>query len=69
MHESEETARPYNWFSAVMEYENGQLSENETIELFQYLVDTGLAWQLQGAYGRAAMSMIEAGLVESNFNP
>lgn len=41
----------------------GELDEEETIELFQNLVDTGLAWQLQGRIGRQAMAMIEDGTI------
>jgi len=32
------------------------------IEAWQYLIDTGLCWRLQGWFGRAAMEMIEEGL-------
>ncbi len=44
-------------------YEEGKLDEQETIKLFQELVDTGLAWKLQGQYGRVAQMLIEAELV------
>lgn len=47
----------------IMDYENGELSEDEVVELFQELVDTGLAWKLQGSYGRTAKALIDAGLV------
>lgn len=49
--------------SSIIAYEEGELDENETIELFQGLVDSGLAWQLQGHYGRTAVALIEAGYV------
>ena len=47
----------------IVRYEHGELDEEETVELFQGLVDSGLAWSLQGHYGRTAMALIEAGLV------
>jgi hypothetical protein len=47
----------------IIAYEMGELDDDETIQLFQTLVDTGMAWQLQGSYGRTAARMIEAGLV------
>ena len=52
-----------DFIGTVMAYEDGELNEEETIELFQHLVDTGIAWELQGAYGRTAMALIEAGKV------
>ena len=36
-------------------------SEEQLLEAWQYLIDTGLAWKLQGWYGRQAKSLIEAG--------
>lgn len=48
---------------AIMAYEDGQLDQAQTVELFQKLVDSGLAWQLQGSYGRTAVALINAGLV------
>lgn len=38
-------------------------SEEEIIEAWQHLVDTGLAWQLQGWFGRQAQNMIDNGIL------
>jgi len=46
----------------IIAYENGELSEEETVALFQNLIDSGMAWSLQGSYGRTARMLIEAGL-------
>ena len=46
----------------IMAFESGELDEQQTIEFFQDLIDSGLVWQLQGSYGRTARSLIEAGL-------
>lgn len=49
----------------IIDYENGELTHEQTVELFQHLVDSGLAWQLQGHYGRRAIELIENGEVYS----
>ena len=36
-------------------------SEEQVIEAWQHLIDTGMAWQLQGWFGRTASQLIEAG--------
>lgn len=51
-----------NYLDRLIAYERGQLNEEETIELFQALIDNGMAWKLQGFYGRTAMELIYAGL-------
>jgi len=55
---------PFDLTNKIIAFESGELDEDGVIELFQYLVDTGMAWQLQGSYGREAMRMIDAGLVQ-----
>jgi len=45
----------------IMQYENDELNDEETIELFQELINTGLVWQLQGHYGRFAVELLEEG--------
>ncbi len=49
--------------SQMMAWEDGTLSHAETVTLFQALVDNGMAWSLQGMYGREAMRLIRAGEV------
>lgn len=49
--------------AGIIAFEQGTLTDDETDELFQYLVDSGLAWALQGFYGRTAVALIEAGRV------
>lgn len=45
----------------IIRFENGELNKEEVIDLFQNLIDTGMAWRLQGSYGRTAHALIEAG--------
>jgi len=47
----------------IMAWEEGSLSDDDTVSLFQELVNNGMAWSLQGMYGREAMALIRAGLV------
>ena len=39
-------------------------SEEQVIEAWQYLIDTGHAWSLQGWFGRTAMGLIESGICQ-----
>jgi hypothetical protein len=51
-----------NMVDKIIRYETGEMSEDETIQFFQELIDSGLAWSLQGHYGRVASTLIEEGL-------
>jgi len=37
-------------------------TEAKQVEAWQHLIDTGLAWTLQGWFGRAAQSLIKQGV-------
>lgn len=53
-------------FTATMIAEGlEEASEERTIEAWQLLHDTGLAYQLQGWYGRQAKALIEAGIINA----
>ena len=51
--------------SSILDYEMGILEDTEVVELFQELVNTGLAWTLQGSYGRTARDLIEQGVINA----
>jgi hypothetical protein len=48
----------------IMRWEEEDMPIGEEAAGFQHLVDSGLAWSLQGAYGRRAVQLIRAGLVK-----
>ena len=46
----------------IIAYENGDMQEEEMIQFFLGLIDSGAAWTLQGHYGRMARNLIEDGV-------
>lgn len=42
-----------------------EASEERQIEAWQFLHDSGLAYQLQGWFGRQAKALIEAGIINA----
>ena len=47
----------------VLKYEAGQLTdEADLVEMFQYLISTGLAWKMPNHYGRLASEFLRAGV-------
>lgn len=45
----------------MIDWENGDMSEENEIEFFQKLLDTGMAWTLQGMYGRRTVELLNEG--------
>jgi hypothetical protein len=43
-----------------------EADDEETLDAYQYLVDTGIIWKLQGSFGRVAQHLIDAGLIKCN---
>ena len=44
----------------IIELEEG--SEQDHIAAWQYLIDTGAVWRMQGIYGRTAAMLIDEGI-------
>lgn len=38
-------------------------TDEQVLQAWQYLVDTGLAWSLQGWFGRTARQLIDEGFI------
>lgn len=53
------TVTKSNLIDYIIEYESGELSQWQVLELFAYLIKSSLAWSLQGFYGRQASALID----------
>ena len=47
----------------ILDYEMGDLDEDNTVAMFQRIVDAGMHRTLQGTYGRTAAALASAGLI------
>lgn len=52
-----------NYIDYIIAYEAGELPEQATLDLFQFIVDRGTAWPLQGHYARTADMLLNEGLI------
>lgn len=52
-----------NMTDRIIAFESGELDDEQIINLFQDLIDTHTIGHLQGIYQRAAVRLLEAGLV------
>jgi hypothetical protein len=48
----------------IISYESGVMPDDEVLEFYQELVDTGMAFTLQGSYGRNAAFLISTGQIK-----
>jgi hypothetical protein len=51
--------KKFNEVDYIISYEQGELSDKNTLILFSHLIKSGRAWHLQGHYGRTAWALIE----------
>jgi hypothetical protein len=47
----------------MIAFEQGELENDQVLELFSTLIKNGQAWTLQGFYGRTAHALIQAGRI------
>ena len=50
----------------IMEFEGGEITEENALKLFSHLIKTGLCWKLQGFYGRTAQNLIDNKVIDKN---
>jgi hypothetical protein len=53
---------PYDASACVEGFDGIEHDEDTIISAWQYLIDTGLVWSLQGWYGRTATALIDNGV-------
>jgi hypothetical protein len=51
--------------SKIIQYETEGLNDTEMLNLFAELIKSGMAWTLQGSYGRTARALIDSGYISS----
>tara|TARA_R100000234_G_scaffold76875_1_gene47841 strand:- start:316 stop:513 length:198 start_codon:yes stop_codon:yes gene_type:complete len=50
--------------TSITAFEQGELTNEETYALFQFLLDSGMIHSLQGSYQRMAEELLLAGKIE-----
>lgn len=51
-------------FDNILRWEQNELTQPETIEMFQRLLDTGAIWQLPDSYQDNAATLLYMGLIK-----
>ena len=57
-----------DFIDKIIAYESGELTDQQLVYFFAELVQSGLAWTLQGHYGRTASALIDAGYIDREGN-
>jgi hypothetical protein len=57
-----------NLTDKIIAYECGDIDEAGVLQLFSELISSGMAWKLQGSYGRTASALIDAGYIDTHGN-
>lgn len=52
----------------IIDFENGEMDEQQIIEMFASGIKSGMVWQLQGSYGRMAQSLIDKKIIDNEGN-
>ncbi|MFF3793754.1 hypothetical protein ACFYXW_27510 [Streptomyces sp. NPDC001981] len=47
----------------IMSFEADELEIDDILDLFATLIRSGMAWTLQGSYGRTAQDLIDQGII------
>lgn len=55
----------YTACSIVEGFDGEEHTEEEIIDAWQFLINTGICWQLQGWYGRTAKCLIDRGICQA----
>ena len=48
----------------IVAFEQGELEDGEVYALFQFLLDSGMIYSLQGSFQRMAEDLLVAGMIE-----
>ena len=54
----------YDACAIIEGFDGEDHTEDDIIEAFQFLIDDGIIWRLQGFYGRAAKQLIDNGVCQ-----
>lgn len=63
---SPQSVKELVYWTRIVDYEQGETNNEETLVLFSELIETGWAWKLQGHYGRTARQFIDSGLIQED---